>query len=76
MNRSMHATLAVAALTGRSAMAQSSVTIIGVLDTMVQHATQGAATAVRLYGLGRNQFSTGVANGSCRCVDLGIRDIS
>jgi hypothetical protein len=72
MSRSLHATLAVAALAGSNAIAHSSATIFGGRDTTVQHATQGGATANRLYGLGRNQFSTGVANASWRAVDLGI----
>jgi predicted porin len=39
------------------AMAQSSVTIFGVLDTTLQRASQGGASVNRLLGAGGNQFS-------------------
>jgi predicted porin len=42
---------------GGSAIAQSSVTIFGVVDTTLQRASQGGASATRLLGVGGNQFS-------------------
>ena len=42
---------------GCAALAQSSVTLFGVLDSTVQRATQGGASITRLNGNGGNQFS-------------------
>jgi predicted porin len=42
---------------GCAALAQSSVTIFGVLDSTVQRASQGGASITRLNGNGGNQFS-------------------
>ncbi|MDM0120743.1 porin [Variovorax arabinosiphilus] len=47
---------ALAAVSGAS-MAQSSVTLFGVVDATVQHASQAGASANRLLGAGGNQFS-------------------
>src|SRR5450830_354668 len=40
-----------------NAVAQSSVTLYGVLDTTVQRASQGSASITRVYGTGGNQYS-------------------
>ncbi|MDD0837685.1 porin [Curvibacter sp. HBC61] len=40
-----------------NAAAQSSVTLYGVLDTTVQHATQGGNSITRMFGTGGNQYS-------------------
>lgn len=55
----MKKTLVAAAIVTATggAFAQSSVTLFGVVDTTVQHASQGGASVTRLNGNGGNQFS-------------------
>ncbi|MDP9900809.1 porin [Variovorax ginsengisoli] len=56
MKKHSVAACALAAVGGAS-MAQSSVTLFGVLDTTVQHASQAGASVNRLLGTGGNQIS-------------------
>ena len=51
------AALAATAVPGLPAFAQSSVTVFGVIDSTVQHASQGGASVNRLNGSGGNQIS-------------------
>ncbi len=55
MKKSLIATTAAMAACG--AMAQSSITLFGVVDVALQRAHQGPAGATRLTGVGGNQFS-------------------